>query len=319
MTSPFAATGSAHSARGLDRSYTKHNCANYGAQAHLRRYNKDGSIDVIALPCWRWTCTACANNILTPRMGNEIVRILSSHGLDQWVSLTLRHDTAPDPAHYAKELLAAWRKLTRQYKRDHGAALPYLWVKEIENDWPHLHVFTHGVRKKWLKKWWHRFTGAQQVRLTPITRTPEKLASYAIKNIPGNARAYGTSCNHWWGTSAGIHLKLRPKSEAPKGEWEHHVGPIDLRDYPKDRCEIIRTDRVARPTALRVKPRNKGLATQHSAMSPQGSPCADSPHTRRAATNVVSRPSEARRTAHAVEAVGGGAHATAENVHAYGS
>jgi hypothetical protein len=241
---------------GLDNilPYKKSDCAQYGAQAHFTRFNPDGTVDLLAAPCRRWTCTACAAGILIPRLSEAILRAIADHGLDQWITLTLPHDGAPDPARFSKKLSKAWTAVRNLYRKQFGTSVPCFWVKEVEHGWPHLHILTKGFKKKWLKREWHKRTGAQQVQVKPIVGTFPRLVDYALKNIPRNARRYGRECGNWWGSSRDEPCHLH-KNSAPSGSnWKFHFGPIEEGLFGRNQ-QVLKVDRVGRPMAIKILPR----------------------------------------------------------------
>ncbi len=239
--------------RNLDL-YTTRNCAAYGSANHFRRINADSTVDVIAVPCDRWSCTRCA-----PRLRNNLVRgvhgAVVQHGLFQWLHLTLRHDTNPRPRHYALKLLRKWGSLRALYQKQFGVPLPFIWLKQVEGGWPHLHIFTRGLDVTWVSAEWRKRTGAFEIKLQDIDpATMPVPALYATRLIHDNALEYGRVCGRWCGASAGIRLNARGRGKGDGG-WKFVKGRLDLGGHSADEYEVVATDMVQRPTHVRFKPK----------------------------------------------------------------
>jgi hypothetical protein len=239
---------------------TEHNCASHGPQAHFARITADGSVELLAAPCMRWSCRACGPETLLPRLRKELIRAVSEHDLRYWVTLTLVHPRNPDPIRLAKRLAAAWKAFRDLYRKQFGKPLRYVWLKEVHKGAPHLHVFTQPIDERWVKKTWHSLTGAYQVKAV-LLESDEDIARrvcYATKSTCGNATEYGTTCGRWRGTSRGIHLRVRPRSPGGSG-WRMMPGPIDLSRYPASACRVEWADRVGRPKKVIVAAPGRSL------------------------------------------------------------
>lgn len=248
----FQAAARPDPGRPLD-SKNKRNCASFGPQAHFRRVNPDGSVDLVAAGCDRWACPRCAPRLRT-RLVEEIQAAVAQHGLTQWLHLTLRHDTGPRPRQDAAKLLRKWRALRDVYAKHFHTRLPFIWFKHIEKGRPHLHIFTRGVDLKWVEAQWKKRTGAFEIKLQDIDlSTMPKPAKYATRQIHANASEYARACGRWWGTSQDIHLDVRRRGRG-EGVWLFCAGPIDMRGYADDEYDTVRVDEVARPTHVRIKP-----------------------------------------------------------------
>jgi hypothetical protein len=226
----------------------EHNCATHGPQAHFARIHPDGSRELLAAPCLRWSCGACGPETLLPRLRKELIRAVAQHGLTLWVTLTLVHSGTPDPVHLAKRLSAAWKALRDLYRKQHGKPLRYVWIKEVHNGAPHLHVFTQPIDERWLKVTWHGLTGAHQVMAILLASDEDiaRRACYATKSTCANATEYGTTCGRWRGTSRGISLRVRQRSRGGSG-WQMMPGPINVTRYPASACRVQWVDRAGRP------------------------------------------------------------------------
>jgi hypothetical protein len=242
--------------RPLDKS-KKRTCADYGPQAHFRRVNPDGSTEYIAAPCDRWSCDRCAPS-LRAHLVEEIHRAVTQHGLNQLLTLTIRHDTDPRPGYYARKLLRKWRALRDLYAKQFKVRLPFVWLKQVEKDWPHLHVFTCGLDLAWVTSQWKSRTGAYELDLQAIDQsTMPGPASYAARQIHDNASTYKRSCGRWWGASADIHLTVRQRGRG-NGQWQRYDGPLELKalGLAEGECaEIQRDDRGVYLEYVRTKPK----------------------------------------------------------------
>jgi hypothetical protein len=234
----------------------KRNCASFGPQAHFRRVNPDGSVDLFAAPCDRWSCRRCAPR-LRKNLVTEIRRRVSQHGLTQWLHLTLCHDSAPHPGYYARKLLRKWRALRDLYAKQSGIRLPFIWFKQVEKGWPHLHIFTIGLDSTWVETKWRRRTGAHEIELQDIDpATMPTPAFYSTRQIHANAIVYGRSCGRWWGSSQDIKLNVRQRGRG-QGQFKFIPGPIDMPGwgYSKADYDIVSTDENKRPTHVWIKPK----------------------------------------------------------------
>ena len=232
--------------------YSTRNCAAYGSANHFRRINADGSEDYAGALCDRWSCTRCA-----PRLRNNLVRDICAAvvrlDLNQWLHLTLRHDTDTRPRHYALKLLRKWGSLRALYQKQFGVPLPFVWLKQVEGGWPHLHIFTRGLDLAWVKSQWRKRTGAFEIKLQDIDpATMPVPALYATRLIHANALEYGRVCGRWCGASAGIRLNARGRGKGD-GSWKFVKGRLDLGGYSPEEYDVIATDRVLRPTHVLIK------------------------------------------------------------------
>lgn len=233
----------------------QHKCATFGPQAHFIRRCADGSIELLAAPCLRWSCDACGPEILRPRLRKELIRAVWQHELTCWVTLTLVHVGTPDSVRLAKRLSSAWKGLRDLYRKRYGHALHYIWLKEIHDGCPHLHLFTQPVDEQWIKKAWHSLTGAYQVKVVMLDTEDDvaRRVNYATKSICNDAKAFGTSCGRWRGVSRGIRLQVRPRSPAGSG-WRRVKGPIDPASYADRDHRVDWVDRVGRPKKVILAP-----------------------------------------------------------------
>lgn len=242
--------------RPLDKS-KKRTCADYGPQAYFRRVYPDGSAEYIAAPCDRWSCARCAP-ALRVRLVEEIHRAVTQHGLNQLLTLTLRHDTDPRPGHYARKLLRKWGRLRCLYAKHFNIRLLFIWLKQVEDGWPHLHIFTCGLDLAWVKTQWKKSTGAYEIDLQDIDlSTMPGPAGYATRQIHDNASTYKKSCGHWCGSCSDIKLDVRQRGRG-EGRWERYTGSLDLKllGLSEDECAEIRRDsRGVYLNYLRTKPK----------------------------------------------------------------
>jgi hypothetical protein len=241
------------SKEGLDYVY-KSNCAN-NPPIFAVTTNIDGTTDLVRLPCRRWKCTYCSNEILIPRLFRQINAAIKKHDLNQWLTLTIPHDRSPSLQRYCGKTSNSWSSLRNLYRKHYGHPLSYIWVREIENDWPHLHVFTTGIKNSWVKREWHARTGGQQIYLRPINGSIPRVVGYALKDIAANAQIHGRKCGRWWGKSQDITFRLhgnpnpQPKPLSPTFVTGYLEEVLDGRDY-----QVTRADRAGRPISIRLNP-----------------------------------------------------------------
>jgi len=255
--------------RALDNYSKKRKCGFYGRPAYKWRQNEDGSIEAVASTCSAWRCPTCG-----PRKQGiveaAIVRAVKEHNLCQRLSLTLADAPGASVQEYADRLRDAWKHLRDAYRKKFDRPMSYIWIKEIQNGRPHLYVFTRDLPHKWTRKIWHKNTGAKQVRLRRFNLDDvPRMAAYATKSMFRNAVKYSGLRGRWCGSSQDITLGLGRKRSGDS-EWHHVNQPLDVKAFPADEVEILKTDRVARPIAIRIKSRTRD-------MSLKGSSRADSP------------------------------------------
>lgn len=235
----------------------KPNCAALGPRNHAERVNDDGSIDLFALPCKSWRCSECAETLLLPRLRGDIETAIILQGLNLHVIFTLCRAGQPGTRDLSALIMLSWRKLTAKYKRHYKKALSYVWIREVKDGWPHLHVLTSGVDERWLKDSWHHLTGAHQVKVVPVT-DPSTMAGYVTKQIHANALIYAKSTGRWWGKSAGLNIRCRPQARAAapgKGKCKFVRQPLDRAECERLGARIYHTDRLARPLVAVVDPK----------------------------------------------------------------
>ncbi len=247
----------------LDYYSKKRKCGFYGRPAYNWRQNDDGSIEAVASTCHSWTCPSCG-----PRkqaiLEAAIVRAVNERDLCQRMSLTIPYDPRATPQDHAKRLKDGWRHLCDAYRKKYGRSMSYVWVKEIQGGPPHLYVFTRDIEPKWARRIWHKNTGGKQVRIDKFAPSDApRMAAYATKSVFKNAVEYGTTCGRWCGSSRDITLGLGYHSDG-QGEWHHVNQPLDIKAFPADEVEILKTDRVARPIAIRIKSRTSDTSLKGS-------------------------------------------------------
>ena len=291
------ALGDGHT-RTLDRYSKKRKCGFYGRPAYNWRQNEDGSIEAVASTCNAWYCPTCG-----PRkqaiLESAIVRAVGERGLCQRMSLTVPSDPHTTPQFDADILRDGWRHLCDAYRKKFKRSMSYIWVKEIQNGRPHLYVFTRDIKHRWARSIWNKNTGGKQVRIRKFEALDApRMAAYATKSAFKNALEYGTSCGRWCGSSRDITLGLSHRGDG-SGEWHHVDHPLDLKAFPASDVEILKTDNVARPIAVRIKSRSMDTSLK-------GSHCADTPPPPPWGANEVST-ERSSGTPHAEGLAGGGA------------
>ena len=218
-------------------------------------------MEFMEIPCKTWACVRCGENILRPRLIAAIASALTTHQLNQYVTLTLGDKQIHNIEKATQKLMKAWRGMRYQYKRKFGSTMTAIWVKEITRGRPHLHVFTKNVRPTWLRREWHKRTGGQQVKISTIDpETHERISGYTVKSIRDNAIEYDQTLGRWCGTSQDIKLGLNDKKAEPEDEdapaWELCKRPrLDRID--RERLEVLWEDKafaIPRPTRFIIYP-----------------------------------------------------------------
>ena len=216
---------------GLDNEYVyKSNCHMNRIKRYLRRTVSIavGIEEWVHINCRSWRCEVCGPLIRLPYLRERMTEEATAHGLTLWVTFTLPADHG-SPQELCAHITKAFSKLTNRYKCKPGPRLSYIWVKEIKDGRPHLHVFLPPwIKRKRIKELWHRYTGGQQVHFKTIDPdTIGERVGYSTKSIIHSACKYGTSCGRWYGTSRDIHINVdRPDREG--SEWELVRGAVAL-------------------------------------------------------------------------------------------
>ncbi len=239
--------------RALDYLYNTRNCANGNSRMHIRRLNADGTEDAIAMPCRSWSCPSCSRQMRDTLMAG-LVQNIEGGIFTTFVTLTLPLTYATSPKSACLKSANAFHKLCRNFSRASGKPLQYAWFREIKDRMVHLHLLTGDIDNRVfnIKREWHRLTGAQQVKILPIDRTPEYLARYVIKSIAKQSRQYGKTLGRWWGSSNGLGIRCRPQRGNSDG-WKPYQGNLDLEHIRRRGAVNVRTNmegNVTRATLL---------------------------------------------------------------------
>jgi hypothetical protein len=242
--------------RVLERRYLRqHKCAVYGAQAHFYRTLPDGTRELVAAPCRRWSCPACGpeNRI---RLCKELIRAVEAHHLPFWITVTLVRDPLTTTQGQAKRLTKEWKALCDLFRKRFHRPLRYIWLKEIQANKPHLHLFADSINRRWLRDTWHDLTGAFKVKVKPLATHYDVAdrVDYSTKHICKNATVYRTSCGRWRGASKGISLRVRPRRKPGPSEWQRVKRPIIESEFENMPHRVEDSDRAARPTRVIIAP-----------------------------------------------------------------
>lgn len=228
----------------------KRNCAITGPRLHCKR-EVDGTVELYALPCKSWSCETCSR-LLRGRLIEAVRQAIGQHGLDLFMTFTLRKQGNGDTRGEVKQISNAWRSFTRQFKREYGQSLVYLRFLEIKDGWPHYHVLTKGLPHRWAKDTWCHYTGAFEVDSEPIGDV-SGVADYATKFVHYNARRYGKIVKRWYGASAGVDLKIRDNVAGEDAGWKVVRGALTEAFCRFEGAEVVAWDQAGRPKRAIVK------------------------------------------------------------------
>jgi len=153
------------------------------------------AIKVIPLRCRCWSCDEC-------RPG-RVLRLIheAKAGLPTiFITLTSKRIEGGDPALAARELVAAWRTVRKEYMDRYGPhSIPFLAVfEETKKGWPHLHIV---ARCKWLSqrelsKRMDELIGSPVCWVESL-KTLCKIANYVTKYIGKNPYRFGGTKRYW--------------------------------------------------------------------------------------------------------------------------
>jgi len=170
------------------------------------------SAAVIPLKCKCWTCDEC-RPCRTKRLVEEAKRGVPT----LFITLTSRRRAGLTPDQAAEALVAAWRRVRREYTREHGAgSLAFLAVfEETKRGWPHLHIVARckWLSQKWLSKRMGDLHGSPVVDVRRIHGL-RKVAAYVTKYISKNPHRF-TGVKRYWRSLD----YLLPPAEEDEDPW----------------------------------------------------------------------------------------------------
>lgn len=152
-------------------------------------------ITVIPLRCKCWTCEDCR-----PLRKARLIAEAQAGRPTIFITLTSRRREDRSPSWAAQELVKAWRKIRRQYVKDHGlGTLAFLAVFEAtKKGWPHLHIVARSkwVDQDWLSKRMADLHDSPIVWVKAITDT-KKIAHYVSKYLGKNPHRFEGVKRYW--------------------------------------------------------------------------------------------------------------------------
>jgi len=166
---------------------------------------------VLPLKCKSWACDECR-----PGRTKRLVEEAKTGVPTLFITLTSRRRASLTPSQAAVLLVDAWRKVRREYIREHGkGTLAFLAVFEAtKRGWPHLHIV---ARCKWLDQKWlsRRMDELHDSPIVDVRRVHglRKVAAYVTKYIGKNPHRF-TGVKRYW-RSLDYLLPLPPEDDDP--------------------------------------------------------------------------------------------------------
>jgi len=153
------------------------------------------SATVLPLKCKCWTCDECR-----PGRTRRLVEEAKSGAPTIFITLTSKHRGSLTASEAAIELASAWRKIRREYMRDHGkGSIPFMAVFEAtKRGWPHIHIVARckWISQKWLSKRMLALADSPYVWVNRIYGT-RKIAAYISKYIGKNPHRFVGVKRYW--------------------------------------------------------------------------------------------------------------------------
>jgi len=174
---------------------------------------------VLPLKCKCWTCEECR-----PGRTKRLVEEAKSGAPTLFITLTSKRRASLTASQAAVLLAHAWRKLRREYIREHGkGSLAFLAVfEETKRGWPHLHIV---ARCKWLNQRWlsNRMRDLHDSPVVDVRRVhgTKKVAAYVSKYIGKNPHRFVGVKRYW--RSLDYLIRPPPDDDDPWSEvpwWE---------------------------------------------------------------------------------------------------
>lgn len=166
------------------------------------------------LLCRSWNCSWCARS-----RKRQVIREAMDGDPLIFVTLTLHEDCAEDPYRWAGELVNAWRKFVRYYKRRHHlSTIPYFAVFEATKQGvPHLHILcrTPWIQQETLSNFMAIEVGAPIVWVKKV-RHRKKAAIYLAKYMGKSPGKFGT-LKRYWKTKNWCCVEERPRRKRSDG------------------------------------------------------------------------------------------------------
>jgi len=150
---------------------------------------------VLPLKCKCWTCDECR-----PGRTKRLVEEAKSGKPTIFITLTSKRRASLTPSQAAVELAAAWRKIRREYMREHGkGSIPFMAVfEETKRGWPHIHIVARckWLSQKWLSRRMLALADSPYVWVNRIYGT-KKIAAYVSKYIGKNPHRFVGVKRYW--------------------------------------------------------------------------------------------------------------------------
>jgi len=165
-------------------------CAEWSLVKH-----RGQEVTVIPLRCKCWHCDECR-----PIRARGLVADAVAGHPTIFITLTSRKREDRTPSQAARELVTAWRKVRREYVKEHGkGTLAFLAVFEAtKRGWPHLHIV---ARCKWLSQKWlsRRMADLHDSPVVDVRRVTgmSKIARYVSKYIGKNPHRFQGVKRYW--------------------------------------------------------------------------------------------------------------------------
>jgi len=150
---------------------------------------------VLPLKCKCWTCDECR-----PGRTKRLVEEAKSGAPNLFITLTSKRRPELTASQAAVLLAHAWRRLRREYIREHGkGSLAFLAVfEQTKRGWPHIHIV---ARCKWLDQKWlsRRMLALHDSPVVDVRRVHglRKVAAYVTKYISKNPHRFEGVKRYW--------------------------------------------------------------------------------------------------------------------------
>lgn len=147
------------------------------------------------LKCKCWTCDECR-----PGRTRRLVEEAKRGKPTLFITLTSKRRADLTAAQAAVLLAHAWRKVRREYMREHGkGSIPFLAVfEQTKRGWPHIHIV---ARCKWLSQKWlsKRMKALHDSPVVDVRRVygVTKVAHYVSKYISKNPYRFEGTKRYW--------------------------------------------------------------------------------------------------------------------------
>lgn len=150
---------------------------------------------VLPLLCKCWNCDECR-----PGRAKRLVEEAKAGAPTLFITLTSRRRASLTPSQAAQALVVAFRKVRREYVREHGkGSFAFLAVFEAtKRGWPHIHIV---ARCKWLSQKWlsRRMASLDGSPVVDVRRVHghSKVAAYVSKYVGKNPTRFEGVKRYW--------------------------------------------------------------------------------------------------------------------------